>query len=243
MVRQVKGLSMGGKHLKKPAFLQSCSWQLFLFMNNYRNVSLTKEQIIAYLIDAANAYAQYKDKILAFVYQKNVKSNYEILKVRFGQENFMHLVGIRSKTLSAAEFYQACFSENISFDDCTPSHDPSNRNTRILLLPKMMMFSECKIYNIAEKDVSTLQNDFQIASGNQSGIIGFDYREGVMSADVAVPTTLLNRPLTDYCSEPKRILFVFEMTSSEKYVPIYEIKAGLYSRLIEDGKLTNILID
>lgn len=235
---------MGGTHLKKPAFFKAakCSFFCFFVMNNYSNVSLTKDQVITYLIAAAKVYAQYVDRILVFIYQKNIKSNCETLKVRFGQENFMHLVGIRIKTLTAAEFYQACISENISFDDCTPSHDPSNRNTRILLLPKMMMFSECKIYNIAEKDVSTLQNDFQIASGNQSGIIGFDYREGLMSADVAVPTTLLNRPLTDYCTEPKRILFVFEMTSSEKYIPIYEIKTDLYSRLIEEGKLTNTFL-
>ncbi len=214
--------------------------QFFLFMSTYRNVNLTKEQIINHLHIAAKSYAPYSDKTLVFVYQKNTKSNCEVLYVRFGTENYMHLVGVRSKTLTASEFYQSCLNESVSFVDCTPSHDPSNRNARILLLPKMMSFSDCKIYNIAEKDISTLQNDFQIASGNQSGIIGFDYRETAQK-DIAIPTTLLDRPMSDYCTDPKRILFVFEQTTSGSYETIYEIKHDLYQNLINEGKLVDIL--
>ena len=151
----------------------------------------------------------------------------------------MHLVGIKSKTLTASGFYRRCFDGTITFDDCAPSHDPSNRNAHIFSLPKMMNFSECRIYNIAEKNTSTIQNDFQIACGNQTGIIGFDYRGSLKCDNIAIPTTLLNRPLGDYCSEPKRILFVYKLSGCNTISTIYEIKEGLYDILIADGKLSD----
>ena len=207
-------------------------------MNGYRNISLTKEQIQTHLQVAAKSYARYSGKILLFIYQKNIRSNCEMLKVRFGQENFMHLVGIRSKTLSATDFYFSCIHGSVGFEDCTPSHDSSNRNSRILLLPKMTDFSKCKIYSIAEKTANTIQNDFHIACGNQSGIIGFDYRGSLKSSDIAIPTTLLSRPLSYYCSNPMRILFVYELVDSKKYSTIYEIKDGLYNTLLSEGKIS-----
>lgn len=205
----------------------------------YRNLSLSKDQISYHLQIAAKSYNLYADRVLLFVYQKNIRSSCELLKVFFGRENFMHLVGIRSKNLSAIDFFTACLNGSVSFEDCSPSHDPSNRNHRILLLPQMLDFSNCKIYNIAEKDICTLQNDFQIASGNQVGIIGFDYRGDMKSKEIAIPTTLLDRPLTDYCTDPKRILFVYEQSDKE-YHPIYEIKTGLYDDLVSQGRLPNI---
>ncbi len=209
-------------------------------MSTYRNLQLSKEQILNHLHLAAEAYDRYADRVLLFVYQKNVRSDCELLKVRFGKENFMHLVGIKSKDLSASDFYQSCLDKRIEFKNCTPSHDPSNRNSRILLLPRMTDFSECKIYNIAEKDVYTMQNDFQIAYGNQIGIIGFDFRGIPGSKKIAIPTTLLSRPLSDYCSEPKRILFVYEITDDNKIKTVYEIKKGLYEVLVSDKKMDDI---
>ncbi len=66
-------------------------------MNEYRNTQLTKEQIPKHLQIAAKAYNKYADKLLLFIYQKNVRSDCEMIKVRFGKENFMHLVGVKSK--------------------------------------------------------------------------------------------------------------------------------------------------
>ena len=232
---------MGGTHLKKPAKMIDKESRIatplfFCYMKYY----LDKEDITRKLAYAAQKYDCFADQVLLFVYQKNKKGKCEVLMVKFGKENFMHLVGIKSKMLSATQFYEACINENIKYVDCSPSHSPANRNKRIQLLPKMMCFSDCRIYDIAEKDVTTIHNDFQIACGNNSGIIGFDYRGIEKENKVAVPTTLLDRPLADYCFEPRRILFVF-VEKSDRYEEVYAIKKGLYKEFVAQGKIDDYL--
>ena len=55
-----------------------------------------------------------------------------------------------------------------------------------------------------------------------------------------MPTTLLNRPLSDYCSDPKRILFVYEIGDGGVIDTVYEIKPGLYDTLLSEGRVVDI---
>lgn len=71
-------------------------------MRNIR--SLTDKEFIEKLKNGAELYSMYSDKDLLFLYRHSKKSSYECYEVHFGKENFMHLAGIKSKTLSAIEF-------------------------------------------------------------------------------------------------------------------------------------------
>ena len=61
---------------------------------------------------------------------------------------------------------------------------------------------------IGEKDLVTRDNDFEMATGNSTGVIGYDSRikkKGTNQVDrtkAPGPTTLLNSAITNYCSDP-----------------------------------------
>ena len=100
-----------------------------------------------------------------------------------------------------------------------------------------MDFRQSKCYKIGEKDLVTKDNDFEMATGNNDGIIGYDVRvsnKGSKTVDArksAIPTTLLNNPLTSYCSRPQKIMFILQKADGEEkyHKLLFEIKKGLLS--------------
>lgn len=78
-----------------------------------------------------------------------------------------------------------------------------------------------KCYKIGEKDLVTRDNDFEMATGNSTGVIGYDSRikkKGTNQVDrtkASVPTTLLNSAITNYCSDPQKIMFVLQKTDAD----------------------------
>lgn len=53
-------------------------------------------------------YSEYADTTLLFIFREKKSDVYDYYEVRYGKNNFMHLAGIKSKTLSIVDFYTAC---------------------------------------------------------------------------------------------------------------------------------------
>ena len=197
---------------------------------------LSSEEFLKRLQKNAIKYSEYADSTLLFVFRGSKSEEYEFYKARFGKNNFMHLAGIKSKTKKAVEFYESCLNGTVRKEDCTPRHSNNNMYAKVAIMERLLDFRHSKCYKIGEKDLVTKDNDFEMATGNRDGIIGYDVRvsnKGNKTVDTsksAIPTTLLNNPLTSYCSRPQKIMFIMQKTDGEdKYHKvIFEIKKGLF---------------
>ena len=144
----------------------------------------------------------------------------------------MHLAGIKSETLSANEFYEACIEGTITREDCNPRRDANTMYSKVAIMEQMLNLRNSKCYKISEKNLVTRDNDFEMATGNVNGIMGYDSRirikgtNKVDSTKSPIPTTLLNNSITDYCSRPQKIMFILQKSDRESTYNIlfYEIK-------------------
>lgn len=88
----------------------------------HRIIKLTETQLIFKLHTAAQMYSSYADTTLLFIFSKGKESPYGTYEATFYQYNFMHLAGIKSQTMSAQKFYEACLNGTIKSEDCSPTH-------------------------------------------------------------------------------------------------------------------------
>ena len=154
----------------------------------------------------------------------------------------MHLAGIKSESLNANEFYEACISGEITREQCKPRRDASTMYSKIGVMEKILDLRNSKCYKIGEKDLVTRDNDFEMATG-----IGYDSRikkKGTNQVDrtkAPVPTTLLNSAITNYCSDPQKIMFILQKTDADDTYNklFYEIKIDLFQ--IEKEGFTDAL--
>lgn len=199
-------------------------------------------QMLAQIKKTASAYRKIAQTTLMFIYRDVKSGPYYASEVFYGEKNFMHLVGIKSETLSAVDFYKTCLGKGdreLEKRDCTPSHDMTTLYNKISVSDTLFDFKHCKCYKIGSKDLITRDNNFEIAIGNNAGVIGYDHRinlKGSKKIDVnsnCIPTTLLNRSINEFCSKPSKIIFVLQKKEDElKYTSIYfEIKKGLFKEL------------
>ena len=197
---------------------------------------LTSEKLLTILCKSALLYSQYADTTLLFIFREKKSDEYDYYEVRFGKNNFMHLAGIKSKTLSANEFYEACIEGKITREDCNPRRDVNTMYAKVAIMEQMLDLRNSKCYKIGEKNLITRDNDFEMATGNSNGIIGYDSRikvKGTNRVDRTkspIPTTLLNNPITDYCTRPQKIMFILQKFDEEGVYNklFYEIKKDLF---------------
>ena len=104
----------------------------------------------------------------------------------------------------------ACIDGTISPKDCTPRRDANTMYSKVAIMEQMLDLRNSKCYKIGEKDLVTRDNDFEMATGNSVGVMGYDSRiriKGTNKLDKTkspIPTTLLNNSITQYCSRPKK---------------------------------------
>lgn len=196
---------------------------------------LTDIELLSKLHSAANLYSKYAESSLLFLFSKDKLSEYNAYEVFFHKYNFMHLAGIKSETLSAETFFEACLSRTVKRKDCSPRHSITNIYEKVSVINSLLDFKNCKCYRIGKKDLITRDNDFEMATGNNSGVIGYDHRiskKGTATADktkLAVPTTLITTPITQLVAKPEKIMFILQKKSEDNtYSKVfYEIKKGL----------------
>ncbi len=49
----------------------------------------------------------------------------------------MYLAGIKSETLNANEFYQACIEGSITREDCTPRRDANTMYSKVAIMEQI----------------------------------------------------------------------------------------------------------
>lgn len=197
---------------------------------------LTPTELLTILCKSAVLYSEYADTTLLFIFREKKTDAYDYYEVRYGKNNFMHLAGIKSETLSAVEFYEACEKRIIKREDCNPRRDANTMYAKVAVIEQMLDLRNSKCYKIGAKDLVTRDNDFEMATGNASGVVGYDSRikkKGTQIVDetkASIPTTLLNNPITDYCTRPQKIMFILQKYDGESTYNklFYEIKKELF---------------
>ena len=182
---------------------------------------LTPAELLTVLCKSAALYSEYADTTLLFIFKKKKADAYDYYEVRYGKNNFMHLAGIKSETLSAVEFYEACEKGIIKREDCNPRRDSNTMYAKVAVMEQMLDLRNSKCYKIGTKDLVTRDNDFEMATGNASGVVGYDSRikkkrtQIVDDSKASIPTTLLNNPITYYCTRPQKIMFILQKYDGE----------------------------
>ena len=137
---------------------------------------LTSEEVLAILHRSAVRYSEYADTTLLFLFREKKTEGYNFYEVRFGKHNFMHLAGMKSEMFNAVEFYEACLNGMVTQKACTPRRDRKTMYSKLAVLEQMLDLRNSKCYKIGEKDLVTRENDFEMATGNANGVIGYDAR-------------------------------------------------------------------
>ena len=197
---------------------------------------LTPAELLTVLCKSAALYSEYADTTLLFIFKKKKADAYDYYEVRYGKNNFMHLAGIKSETLSAVEFYEACEKGIIKREDCNPRRDSNTMYAKVAVMEQMLDLRNSKCYKIGTKDLVTRDNDFEMATGNASGVVGYDSRikkkrtQIVDDSKASIPTTLLNNPITYYCTRPQKIMFILQKYDGESTYNklFYEIKKEVF---------------
>ena len=197
---------------------------------------LTPTELLAKLCRGASLYSEYADSTLLFIFREKKLEAYDHYEVRFGKNNFMHLAGIKSETLSAKEFFEACVQQTIKREDCKPRRDSNTMYAKVAVMEQLLDLRNSKCYKIGTKNLVTRDNDFEMATGNMSGVVGYDSRikkKGTQNVDetkAPVPTTLLNNPITSYCTNPQKIMYILQKYDGETTYNklFYEIKKDLF---------------
>lgn len=198
--------------------------------------TLTPTELLKILCKSAALYSEYADTTLLFIFREKKVDAYDYYEVRYGKNNFMHLAGIKSETLSAVEFYEACEKRIIKREDCNPRRDSNTMYAKVAVMEQMLDLRNSKCYKIGAKNLVTRDNDFEMATGNANGVVGYDSRikkKGTQIVDESkapIPTTLLNNPITDYCTRPQKIMFILQKYDGERTYNklFYEIKKELF---------------
>lgn len=196
---------------------------------------LTPAELLSILHKTAKLYSEYADTTLLFIFREKKLDAYDYYEVRFGKNNFMHLAGIKSETLSANDFYEACLEGKITKNDCNPRRDANAMYSKVAIMEQMLDLRNSKCYKIGEKDLVTRDNDFEMATGNSVGVMGYDSRVKIKGTDKLdrtkspIPTTILNNSITQYCSRPQKIMFILQKSEGENTYKklFYEIKKDL----------------
>lgn len=197
---------------------------------------LTPAELLTVLCKSAALYSEYADTTLLFIFKKKKADAYDYYEVRYGKNNFMHLAGIKSETLSAVEFYEAYEKGIIKREDYNPRRDSNTMYAKVAVMEQMLDLRNSKCYKIGTKDLVTRDNDFEMATGNASGVVGYDSRikkkrtQIVDDSKASIPTTLLNNPITYYCTRPQKIMFILQKYDGESTYNklFYEIKKELF---------------
>ena len=193
--------------------------------------ALTPKELIDILCKSAKLYSEYADTTLLFLFREKKMDLYDYYEVRFGRNNFMHLAGIKSVKLSAIEFYEACLSGTIKREDCNPRRDAKTMYEKVSVMAKILDLRNSKCYKIGKKNLVTRDNDFEMATGNNQGVVGYDSRIKMTGTSkpnrlkAPIPTTLLNNSITDYCSKPHKIILFCKNRMKRIHIESYFTKS------------------
>lgn len=194
-----------------------------------QEVKILSEQIIKNNLQrAANIYSKYVGCDILVIYSKSKSLPYEIYEFMAESSHFQHLAGVKYPQ-GADLFYEKCLTGDISMKDIVPVENMKTTSSKIEVLPQAIDLYSAKIYKIGKKDLITLKNRFTMGIGNAQTIMGIDRREQVLP----IPVTVMNRKITDFCSEPCSIFLVMKKRIGiKKYNElVYEKTNDIFSKI------------
>lgn len=193
---------------------------------------LTDEELLKGIYKAAKEFSKLINHQYLIV-GKNQKTAYFWFQCHFEKKHFMHLLGIKSKNLTADDFYDRCDKYNngigggIQIEDCTPSrnHSRATINEKVSCCADMLRFANAKYMKVGNKDNISQFVDFTYAYGNMA-TLGF-----CVDNISSFPITLIPKCIDEYARIKYKVLFVFEKDiDCKKYgSPFVEIKKGIIS--------------
>lgn len=180
------------------------------------------------LKSAAEKYSKYVGCDVMVIYSKSKNVPYEYYEFMAEEGHFQHLAGVKHPQ-GARLFYEKCLNDDIDMKDIVPVENMKTTSSKIEVLPQAIDLYAAKMYKIGEKDLGTLKNRFTMGIGNASTIMGFDMRDQILP----IPITVMNRKITDFCSEPFSIFLVIKKKiGDEKYNEIvYEKTKDMFTKI------------
>jgi len=186
------------------------------------------------LKEAAEKYSRYVGCDILVIYSKSKNTPYEDYEFMAEEEHFQHLAGVKYPQ-GAKLFYEKCLNSDISLKDIVPVENMKTTSSKIEVLPQAIDLYAAKMYKIGEKDLETLKNRFTMGIGNSSTIMGLDRRDQILP----IPITVMNRKITDFCSEPCSIFMVMKKKIGiEKYNElVYEKTKDILAKIDFDDAI------
>lgn len=186
---------------------------------NYNSIRVkSDEEIKDLLCKSANAYSLICDKEVMFIYRKNSpESEYKYYIANCKKENFIHLVGCKvNNYVSAEAFYDECLNhmeKPIEKEHITYKENKKTTSAKLEVFPSMFDYKGVKAYRMGVHNKIIIKNTFEMAVGNNKGVLGFDKRKESM---IPVPVTMLNGIIGDYATDYSNVIAVLVKDGSEK---------------------------
>lgn len=209
----------------------------FLFMIKGESMqvisTLKNESLLNRIITASKSYSNLCNKDFLYVcLDKKDISNTFVFTVRYEESSFMHLCGIKSKTMDASSFYRNCLNSSITLNDCTPAYDHSVQDisSKVSILSDLLDVKNMKMFKADDPNIQPQKAEFDIGIGNDTGFIGYRYDKYIKKL---LPVTNMPQPLTKYCFDPQKISMVMSKKPDEKLFSKteFEISKDLLSKL------------
>lgn len=198
---------------------------------------LSDKELLYAIYSAASEYSQLVGKTFLII-GKNKNTNYFWFQCYFERKHFMHLLGIKSKTLNATEFYNRCIAYNEGIDegivisDCTPSrdHNRTTVNEKSSCCAELLRIQDAKYMKVGLKDKISQYVDFSYGYGNIA-TLGFK-----KVGKTSFPVTLIPKNIDNFVSTKYKIVFVLQKNRSDtKYRNVYaEVKKNLFLELYDE---------
>lgn len=195
------------------------------------NSRLTNEQLLTAIYEAAEEYEKLLGKDFLII-GKNRNTEYFWFECFFEKKNFMHLLGIKSKTMSANDFFDECIFHNkgedskLTLSDCSPSrnHNRTTINEKSSCCAEMLKIQDAKYMNIGGKDKISQFVDFSYAYGSDA-TLGFKRN----FQNKCFPITLIPKSIDNFTTKRYKIIFVFEKEHSDRLYEklLMEVKKGI----------------
>lgn len=202
--------------------------------------SLNNDELIEAIYAAAKEYSNLQDKDYLII-AKNTKSEFFWFTCHFKPKNFMHLLGIDSKTYNATDFYGKCIEHfedpevKITLNDCTPSrkHSRKDVNQKCSCCSEILKIKEAKYLKTGIKDKISQHVDFQYAYGKEA-TLGFKMEKRDKNG-ICFPISLLPKTIENFSTKTYKIIFVLSKEFGKiqyDYLEM-EIKQNLLCELYE----------
>ena len=202
-----------------------------IIQNNF-----TDSQLLEQIHHSAVEYSYLLNKEFLIVGKSKKKSPaYLWFICSFRENQFMHLLGIDSKTMSAKEFFLKALNynsampsiENLSINDCTPSRDHSrkNINEKSSCAPELFQLNKAKYFCVGPSDKQRKYVDLSYVYGKEA-ILGFSNE----NRNFNFPRTIITDDIDNCTTARYKTMYVFFRDKYSKapfHDTIYEIKANI----------------